>query len=138
MGDPMHVYPDPNGGASTSTYVPSNTGTATAAIVSGAVAVGAAAPAVGGALITNVLVFIQTTPGTQAVEQARFLGLHGLGPGHIAVILIFGSLSVLLQVFNLVNGLRLKERLLKLSRRVCQECETPGGVFDWWKTEGKS
>ncbi len=138
MGDPMHVYPDPNGGSTSNSYVPSNTTTATAAIVSGAVAVGAAAPAVGGALITNVLAFIQTTPGAQqTAEHARFMGLHGLGPGHIAVILIFGSLSVLLQVINLVSGLRMKERLLKLSNRVCGECEKPGGIFDWWKTAGK-
>ncbi|HEY4593644.1 MAG TPA: hypothetical protein VIJ61_14610 [Thermoanaerobaculia bacterium] len=133
MGDPIHVYPDPNGGG-TNAYAPSNTATATGAIVSGAVAVGAAAPAVGGAIITNVLAFIQYAPAQQTVEQARFLGLHGLGPGHIAIILIFGSLSVLLQVINLVNGLRLKERLLKLSQRVCDECEKPGGPLDWWKS----
>ncbi|HET9210922.1 MAG TPA: hypothetical protein VFR03_11020 [Thermoanaerobaculia bacterium] len=136
MGDPMHVYPDPNDGGNNA-YVPSNTATATGAIVSGAVAVGAAAPAIGGALITNVLAFIQTTPAYQGAEPDRFMGLHGLGPVHIAIILFFGSLSVLLQVINLVNGLRMKERLLKLSRRVCQECEKPGGVFDWWKGGGK-
>lgn len=134
MGDPMHVYPDPNGGGGgNNAYTPSNTATATGAIVSGAVAVGAAAPAVGGALITNVLAFIQRVPAYQVAEPDRFMGLHGLGPGHIAIILIFGSLSVLLQVVNLVNGLRMKERLLKLSNRVCEECEKPGGVFDWWK-----
>ncbi|HEY4575141.1 MAG TPA: hypothetical protein VIJ26_14280, partial [Thermoanaerobaculia bacterium] len=77
MGDPIHVYPDPNGGG-TNAYAPSNTATATGAIVSGAVAVGAAAPAVGGAIITNVLAFIQYAPAQQTVEQARFLGLHGL------------------------------------------------------------
>jgi hypothetical protein len=127
MGDPMHIYPDPNGGANSNAYVPSNTGTATGAIVSGAVAVGAAAPAVGGAIITNLLAFIQAAPGAQqTVEQARFLGLHGLGPGHIAVILFFGSLSVLLQVINLVSGLRMKERLAGFSRKVCDVCEKAG------------
>ena len=137
MGDPMHVYPDPNGGPSGNAYVPSNTTTAIVAAAAGAVSVGAAAPAVGGAIITNILAFIQTVPADQVAEPARFLGLHGLGPGHIAIILIFGSLSVVLQVINLVNGLRMKERLLKLSHRVCDECEKPGGIFDWWKTAGK-
>jgi hypothetical protein len=126
MGEPMHIYPDPNGGANSNAYVPSNTATATGAIVSGAVAVGAAAPAVGGALITNVLAFIQTTPAYQGAEPARFMGIHGLGPKSVVVILIFGSISVLLQVINLVSGLRMKERLTGFSRKVCDVCEKAG------------
>jgi hypothetical protein len=127
MGEPMHIYPDPNGGSNSNAYVPSNTATATGAIVSGAVAVGAAAPAVGGALITNVLAFIQATPGAQQVtEPVRFMGIHGLGPKSVAVILIFGSISVVLQVINLVSGLRMKERLAGFSRKVCDVCEKAG------------
>ena len=127
MGEPMHVYPDPNGGANSTVYVPSNTGTATGAIVSGAVAVGAAAPAIGSALITHALAFIQATPGIQQMaERGSFMGIHGLGPKSVAVILIFGSISVLLQVINLVMGLRMKERLTAFSRKVCDVCEKAG------------
>ena len=127
MGEPIHVYPDPNGGANSNAYVPSNTATATGAIVSGAVAVGAAAPAIGSALITNVLAFIQATPGyPQGVGPVSFMGIHGLGPKSVAVILIFGSISVLLQVINLVSGLRMKERLTSFSRKVCDVCEKAG------------
>jgi hypothetical protein len=130
----MHVYPDPNGGSNSNAYVPSDTRLAGAAIASGAVAVGAAAPAVGSALITSALTFLQTAP-SQTAGADRVLGvIHGLGAGQVAVILIFGSLSVLLQVVNLLKGYRMKERLRRLSDRVCQECAKAGGVFDWWRT----
>jgi len=123
--EPMHIYPDPDGTANSTAYVPSNTTLSGAAIVSGGVAVGTAATGLGPALITHALAFVQAVPGG-AAGPVRFLGIHGLGPKQVAVILIFGSLSVLLQVINLAMGLRMKERLRGLSRKVCDLCEKAG------------
>jgi hypothetical protein len=44
----------------------------------------------------------------------------------VAVILFFGSLSVVLQVVNLVQGLRMRERLHALSIKVDQMCRSAG------------
>jgi hypothetical protein len=124
--EPMHVYPDPDGTANSNAYVPSNTATATGATVSGAISVAAAAPAVGPILITNALAFMQNAYAGNAQEVHRFMGLHDLKPGYVAIVVFFGSLSVLLQVINLVRGLRMKERLRKLSAQVCGLCEKAG------------
>jgi hypothetical protein len=133
MGEPMHVYPDPNGGASNATYVPSDTRLATGGIVSGGVAVGAAATAVAPSFITNAFLFFQSAPYPETAT--RFLGLHGLTPGYVAVIVFFGSLSVLLQVINLVKGIKMKQDLRELSEKVNSVCaadpSTPP-VLKWW------
>jgi len=123
---PMNVYPDPNGGSNSNAYVPSNTTTATAAAVSGAISVAAAAPAAGPILITNALAFMQNAYAGNAQEVHRFMGLHDLKPGYVAIVVFFGSLSVLLQVINLVMGIRMKERLKGLSQKVCDLCEKAG------------
>jgi hypothetical protein len=133
MGEPMHVYPDPNGGGSNANYVPSDTRLATGGIVSGAVAVGAAATAVAPTFITNAFLFLQSAPYPETAP--RFLGLHGLTPGYVAVIVFFGSLSVLLQVINLVKGIKMKQDLRELSEKVNSVCaadpSTPP-VLKWW------
>jgi hypothetical protein len=135
MGEPMHVYPDPNGGASGARYVPSDTRLATGGIVSGAVAAGAAASAVGPGFITNAFLFFQST-APYSETPARFLGLHGLTPGYVAVIAFFGSLSVLLQVINLVKGIKMKQDLRELSERVNSVCAADSStppVLKWWE-----
>jgi len=127
MGDPMHIYPDPNGGAKGNAYAPSNTAVAVVATVSGGVAVGAAAPGLGPMLLTNALAFLQGAANYPATEaSSRVLGFHGLTGTSVAVIVFFGSLSVLLQVINLVLGLRMKERLRGFSEKVSQVCRTAG------------
>jgi hypothetical protein len=126
MGDPMHVYPDPNGGAKSAAYVPSSVPLATGAIVTGGVAVGAAATGFGTGLITNALAFLQNAAEGPAVEVSRVAGVHGLTAPYVAVILVFGSLSVVLQVVNLVLGIRMKDRLRKLSGEVNTLCVKAG------------
>jgi hypothetical protein len=123
---PMNVYPDPNGGANSNAYVPSNTRLAGGAIVSGGVAVGAAATALGPVLLTSSLAFLQGVTNGPAMDANRVLGVHGLTAPYVAVILFFGSLSVVLQVINLVLGVRMKERLRGLSSKVNQLCRTAG------------
>jgi hypothetical protein len=123
---PMNVYPDPNGGANSNAYVPSNTQLAGGAIVSGGVAAGAAATALGPALLTNSLALLQGATNGPAMDANRVLGVHGLTAPYVAVILFFGSLSVVLQVINLVLGVRMKERLRALSSKVSQMCRTAG------------
>lgn len=126
---PMNVYPDPNGGSSTrSNLVPSDTTTASAAIVSGGVSVGTAATGLLPALIANTVAFIQTAPGYQIPDVATFMGFHALGPKRIAVIVVFGAISVLLQVINLVRGIQMKERWKKLSEKVWDVCTKAGLV----------
>jgi hypothetical protein len=134
MGEPMHVYPDPNGGANGARYVPSDTRLATGGIVSGAVAAGAAATAIGPGFITNAFLFFQSAP-PYPETAARVLGLHGLTPGYVAVIAFFSALSVLLQVINLVKGIKMKQNLRELSEKVNSVCaadpSTPP-VLKWW------
>jgi uncharacterized membrane protein YtjA (UPF0391 family) len=124
---PMNVYPDPDGGARSNAYAPSNTTVAVVATLSGGVAVGAAAPGLGPMLLTNALAFLQGAANYPATEaSSRALGFHGLTGTSVAVVVFFGSLSVLLQVINLVLGLRMKERLRGLSEKVSQVCRTAG------------
>ena len=122
---PMNVYPPPDGGAN-SNLVPSDTTTAGTAIVSGGVSVATAATAVIPALITNTVAFIQSAPGYQRVDPITFMGFHDLGPKRVAIVVAFGALSVLLQVINLVRGIRMKEQLRKFSQQVCDVCEKAG------------
>jgi hypothetical protein len=124
----MGVYPDPDG-ATRSSFVPSNVSLAGGAIVSGGVAAGAAATGLGPLLLTNALSFVQGAGNYPATEGAgRVLGVHGLTPPYVAVILFFGSLSVVLQVINLVLGLRMRERLRGISDKAYQVCRTAGLV----------
>lgn len=124
---PMNVYPDPNGGTR-SNLVPSDTTTAGAAIISGGVSVGTAATGLISALIANTVAFVQATPGYQVPDVATFMGFHALGPKRIAVIVIFGAISVLLQVINLVRGIQMKEKWKKLSEKVWDVCTKAGLV----------
>jgi hypothetical protein len=122
----MNVYPDPNGGARSNSLVPSDTATATTAIVSGGVSVGTAATGLLPALIANTVAFIQAAPGYQVADPVTFMGFHDLGPKRVAIIVFFGALSVLLQVINLVRGIQMKEKLKRLSEQVCDVCEKAG------------
>jgi hypothetical protein len=127
MGDPkMGVYPDPDGGARSNNYVPSSVPLSSGGIISGGIAVGAAATGFSTSLITNALAFLQGGSYNAPAEASRVMGVHGLTAPYVAVILVFGSLSVILQVINLVRGLRMRERLKTLSSKVCSLCETAG------------
>jgi hypothetical protein len=125
--NPVSVYPDPDG-AKSNAYTPVNTTTQVASIVLGAVGVGAAA-AGSGTVSGPGFLFLQA--GQRGVG---FLGFHAASGTYVAIAVIFGALSVLLSVINLVNGLRMKERLRELSDRVSAACAKEG-VFDWWKTK---
>jgi hypothetical protein len=140
MGEPMHVYPDPNGGDNSTNYAPSDTRLAGAAIVSGGVAVGAAATGSGtAAMIQQFLFFFQgRVPGGNPVE---YMGAHAADARHVAIFLFFASLSVVLQVINLVKGLKMKRDLAALSARVNATCKSgpPAAptIFEWWKSAPK-
>jgi hypothetical protein len=123
---PMNVYPDPDGGAKSSAFAPSNVALASGGIISGGIAAGTAATALGPALVTNALAFLQNAANYPAPGAARAMGVHGLTAPYVAVILFFGSLSVVLQVVNLVQGLRMRERLHALSIKVDQMCRSAG------------
>jgi hypothetical protein len=126
MPEPMHVYPNPDGGANSSNYVPSDTRLAAGSIAAGAVAVGAAATGSGTAFLTNAFLVLQSATSGHEQVAASVLGVHAADAKHVAVFLFFSSLSVLLATINLVIGLRMKERLRGLSNKVCQVCKTAG------------
>jgi hypothetical protein len=115
--NPVSVYPDPGGGRANA-YTPVNTNLQVVSIVSGAVATGAAAAGSGTAPGPTFL-FLQA-------GRAGFLGFHAASGTYVAIAVIFGALSVLLSVINLVNGFRMKERLRALSEKVCAVCKTAG------------
>ena len=130
MGDPMHVYPDPNGGAR-SNMVPSDTRLAGGSIAAGAAAVVTAAAGSGTAPDGGIFLFLQGVGRTAA--PGGLLGFHAVNGTYVALFILFASLSVVLATINLILGIRLKARLLPLAERVGKACEGPGGVLDWWK-----
>ncbi|HEX4495394.1 MAG TPA: hypothetical protein VIE43_06985 [Thermoanaerobaculia bacterium] len=137
MGKPpnsVQVYPDPDGAANNSQYVPVNTVVQGASIASGAIAVGATA--VGSGTGTDVVAFLFQSARADAVGNG-FLGLHAIGSGYVAIILFFGALSLLLSIVNLVLGFRLRDRLSKLSDKISGVC-LERGVFPWWVAEKRS
>jgi hypothetical protein len=125
--NPVSVYPDP-GGARANAYTPVNTNVQILSIVSGAVATGAAA-AGSGTVPDQTFLFLQA-------GRTGFLGFHAASGTYVAIAVIFGALSVLLSVINLVNGFRMKERLRELSQRMCDASEK-AGVFKWFATTVK-
>ncbi len=136
MGDPMHVYPDPNGGANSRNFVPSDTRLAAGSIVSGTAAVITAAVSSGTGTTTSMLLFLQEA-GRGAAADSGFMAIHAADARHVAIFLFFAALSVLLQVINLVKGFKMKRDLLELSQKVDTVCKngppTPT-VLDWWAT----
>jgi hypothetical protein len=133
MGEPMHVYPDPNGGARNN-MVPSDTRLAGGSIASGAAAVVTAA-AGSGTAPGGPFLFLQDVGRTLA--PGGFLGFHAASSTYVALFTFFAALSVVLATINLVLGLRLRARLLPLAERVGKACDTEG-VLTWWKTAGPS
>jgi hypothetical protein len=123
--NPVSVYPDP-GGARNNAYTPVNTAMQVTSIILGAGSVGAAA-AGSDTVPSQGFLFLQA-----ANRGAGFLGFHAASGTYVAIAVILGALSVLLSVINLVNGIRMKERLRELSQRVCDASEK-AGVFDWYK-----
>lgn len=116
---PMHVYPNPDG-TDSATTVPSNTVLDGASLASGAIAVGIAV--VGSGTATEpALLFLQST-----AKSGGFLWIHAASSGYVAGFIFFGSLSVVLGTINLIRGIRLKERLRNLSRKVYQLAEKNG------------
>jgi hypothetical protein len=140
MGKPpnsVQVYPDPDGTANNSQYVPVNTNVQGASIVSGAVAVGATAVGSGTGTGMTGFLFQSVRGGSTDAIGNGFLGLHAIGSRYVAVILFFGALSLLLSIVNLVMGYRLRDRLRKLSDKISGVC-MERGVFPWWVAEKKS
>jgi hypothetical protein len=117
--NPISVYPDPDGGR-TNAYTPVNTTVQVVSIVSGAISTGAAAMGSGTAPDTAFLFLAEVYRGT------GFMAFHAAKASYVAIAVIFGALSVLLSVINLVNGFRMKERLRALSEKVCTVCKTAG------------
>jgi hypothetical protein len=117
--NPVSVYPDPGGGQANA-YTPVNTSVQVLSIVSGAVATGAAA-AGSGTVPDTTFLFLEA-----GQRGMGFLGFHAASATYVAIAVIFGALSVLLSVINLVNGIRMKERLRALSEKVCAVCKTAG------------
>jgi hypothetical protein len=124
--NPISVYPDPGGGARNNAYTPVNTAMQVMSIVLGAGSVGAAAAGSGTAPDPALLFQYATGRGV------GFMSFHAASGTYVAIAVILGALSVLLSVINLVNGIRMKERLRELSQRVCDASEK-AGVFDWYK-----
>lgn len=120
---PMHVYPDPDGGADN--YAPSNVPLDAASLASGAIAVGVAVAGSGSGSDINAFLFQY---GPDAVREGGFLFFGGASPGYVAAFTFFASLSVVLGTINLVLGLRMKGRLHQFSRQVYQLCEKSGLV----------
>jgi len=133
MAEPMHVYPDPDGTTRSGAYAPSNTALAAGSIASGAAAVVTAA-AGSGTAPDQIFLFLQEAGRNGAA--GGFLGLHAANGTYVSLFLLFSALSVVLATINLVIGLRMKERLLKLSARANEICKT-NGVFTWWVGEKK-
>jgi hypothetical protein len=140
MGEPMHVYPDPNGGANSANYVPSDTRLAGAAIVSGGVAVGAAATGSGTAVMMQQFLFF-AQDWVRGGDPTEYIGAHAADARHVAIFLFFAALSVLLQVINLVKGIKMKRDLAALSQKVNATCKAgpPAAptIFEWWKSAPK-
>jgi hypothetical protein len=138
MGEPMHVYPDPNGGANSANYVPSDTRLAGGAILSGGAAVVTAMMGSGTAM-DQILLFFQGMGRNGA--STGFMGLHAASGRYVTFFLLFASLSVLLQVINLVKGIRMKRDLAALSEKVNATCKAgpPASptIFEWWKKTAK-
>jgi hypothetical protein len=119
---PMHVYPDPDG-TSSATTVPSNAVLDGVSLVSGAVAVGVAAVGSGTATDTAFLFF-----QSERAASGGTLFIHAASSGYVAAFIFFASLSVVLGTINLLNGIRMKERLRQFSRKVHQLCQEKGLV----------
>jgi hypothetical protein len=117
--NPVSVYPDPGGGKANA-YTPVNTNVQVVSIVAGAISTGAAAMGSGTAPDSGFLFLAETFRGT------GFMAFHAASARYVAIAVIFGALSVLLSVINLVNGFRMKERLRALSEKVCAVCKTAG------------
>lgn len=135
MGEPIHVYPDPNGGANSANYVPSDTRLAGGSIVSGGAAVITAAAGSGTAPDQGLLLFFQDV--AQRGVGGAFLGIHAASGRYVALFLFFASLSVVLATINLVKGIKMKRDLLALSTRVNEACKTgppTPPIFAWWKS----
>jgi hypothetical protein len=124
--NPISVYPDPGGGARKNAYTPVNTAMQVTSIVLGAGSVGTLAAGSGTGSPPSLL--FQYAVG----RGAGFMGFHAASGTYVAIALVLGALSVLLSVINLVNGIRMKERLRELSVQVCDASEK-AGVFDWYK-----
>lgn len=127
--NPVSVYPDPGGGARNNAYTPVNTAMQVTSIVLGAGSVAAGA-AGSGTVPGQGFLFLQA-----ANRGASFLGFHAASGTYVAIAVVLGALSVLLSVINLVNGIRMKERLRELGVRVCDASEK-AGVFDWYRKQG--
>jgi len=139
MGEPIHVYPDPNGGGSGNNFVPSDTRLAAASIIAGGGAVVTAAMGSGTAPDTRMfLVLQQYARGT--ASGAGYMSIHAADARHVAIFLFLAALSVVLAVINLVKGIKMKRDLLELSQRVNQVCNdgppTPT-ILQWWRTAKK-
>lgn len=138
MGEPLHVYPDPNGGANSANYVPSDTRLATGAILSGGAAVATAMMGSGTAM-DQILLFFQNVGRYGA--STGFMGLHAASGRYVAFFLFFAALSVVLQVINLLKGIKMKQDLAALSEKVNATCKAgpPASptIFEWWKKMAK-
>ncbi len=129
MGKPpnsVQVYPDPDGAASNSQYVPVNTVVQGASIASGAVAVGATAVGSGTATDLVTFLFQSVRGGSPDAVGNGFMGLHAIGSRYVAVILFFGALSLLLSIVNLVMGYQLRDKLRALSDKISGVCMEKG------------
>jgi hypothetical protein len=130
--NPVSVYPEPGGGgggARNNAFTPVNTAMQMTSIVLGAGSVAAAAAGSGTSPDTNFL--FQYAAG----RGLGFMGFHAASATYVAIAVVLGALSVLLSVINLVNGMRMKERLRELGQRVCDASEK-AGVFDWYRKQG--
>jgi hypothetical protein len=129
--NPVSVYPEPGGGASNNAYTPVNTAMQMTSIVLGAGSVAAAAAGSGTSPDTSFL--FQYAAG----RGLGFMGFHAASATYVAIAVVLGALSVLISVINLVNGMRMKDRLRELGQRVCDASEK-AGVFDWYRKQGKT
>jgi hypothetical protein len=116
---PAHVYPDPDGATNNSTYVPSNTAIDGAGIAAGLISAGAAAAGTGAAVEASTA-FLQSAAQAGGAYGAAANIISAVPIQYVAVSILFGLLSVGLNVWNLVQGYRMKVRLLKLSRDICK------------------
>lgn len=140
MGEPIHVYPDPNGGAGSGrNYVPSDVRLAGGSLAAGAAAVVTGAMGSGSGPMTPTFLFFQEAYRGTATDPG-FLGVHAADARYVAIFLFFAALSFVLAAINLVKGFRMKKRLEALSERVDQACTegppTPT-IRQWWTTTKK-
>jgi hypothetical protein len=117
---PMQVYPDPDGATDT-TYVPSNTTVAAGSLLAGAASVGSAAAGTGAAVEAGQI-FLQSAAYSGTLDSTVAV-VSAVPLPYIAATILFGLLSLGLGTWNLLNGYRMKVRLLKLSEGVWDRCQ---------------